>query len=185
MVGRVLGQDGVQEKVSRLGHSGGITLVMSRKALGISPFLWLPGSQAGVHPSVCPSWVLTVSGTLLHPGQGTDAIAGDSTGAVSPLPGLRGREGSCPLGAASASAHGCPGHLGPWLLFPSWWQPCLHVSPHPAAGDPALSFPAGRPSRSHSTMSLSVRPQRRVLVTKINRSQSFAGVNSSGDRPFR
>uniref|UniRef100_A0A803WEQ6 RHO family interacting cell polarization regulator 1 n=1 Tax=Ficedula albicollis TaxID=59894 RepID=A0A803WEQ6_FICAL len=40
-------------------------------------------------------------------------------------------------------------------------------------------------SRSHSTMSLSVRPQRRVLVTKINRSQSFAGVNSSADRPFR
>uniref|UniRef100_A0A8C3UGN2 RHO family interacting cell polarization regulator 1 n=1 Tax=Catharus ustulatus TaxID=91951 RepID=A0A8C3UGN2_CATUS len=34
-------------------------------------------------------------------------------------------------------------------------------------------------------MSLSVRPQRRVLVTKINRSQSFAGVNSSADRPFR
>ncbi|XP_021157065.2 rho family-interacting cell polarization regulator 1 isoform X7 [Columba livia] len=47
------------------------------------------------------------------------------------------------------------------------------------------SKPKGRPSRSHSTMSLSVRPQRRVLVTKINRSQSFAGVNSSGDRPFR
>ncbi|XP_016156567.1 PREDICTED: protein FAM65A [Ficedula albicollis] len=45
--------------------------------------------------------------------------------------------------------------------------------------------PKGRPSRSHSTMSLSVRPQRRVLVTKINRSQSFAGVNSSADRPFR
>ncbi|KAM7100989.1 rho family-interacting cell polarization regulator 1 isoform 1-T1 [Ciconia maguari] len=43
----------------------------------------------------------------------------------------------------------------------------------------------GRPSRSHSTMSLSVRPQRRVLVTKINRSQSFAGVNSTADRPFR
>uniref|UniRef100_A0A8C3Y3S0 RHO family interacting cell polarization regulator 1 n=1 Tax=Catharus ustulatus TaxID=91951 RepID=A0A8C3Y3S0_CATUS len=40
-------------------------------------------------------------------------------------------------------------------------------------------------TRSHSTMSLSVRPQRRVLVTKINRSQSFAGVNSSADRPFR
>ncbi|XP_075366470.1 rho family-interacting cell polarization regulator 1 isoform X2 [Mycteria americana] len=45
--------------------------------------------------------------------------------------------------------------------------------------------PKGRPSRSHSTMSLSVRPQRRVLVTKINRSQSFAGVNSTADRPFR
>jgi len=34
-------------------------------------------------------------------------------------------------------------------------------------------------------MSLSARPQRRVLVTKINRSQSFAGVNSTADRPFR
>uniref|UniRef100_A0A8B9SRP2 Rho family-interacting cell polarization regulator 1 n=1 Tax=Anas platyrhynchos TaxID=8839 RepID=A0A8B9SRP2_ANAPL len=40
------------------------------------------------------------------------------------------------------------------------------------------------PSRSHSTMSLSARPQRRVLVAKINRSQSFAGVNSTADRPF-
>ncbi|XP_071899993.1 rho family-interacting cell polarization regulator 1 isoform X2 [Anas platyrhynchos] len=44
---------------------------------------------------------------------------------------------------------------------------------------------SGRPSRSHSTMSLSARPQRRVLVAKINRSQSFAGVNSTADRPFR
>uniref|UniRef100_A0A670YSF6 FAM65 N-terminal domain-containing protein n=2 Tax=Pseudonaja textilis TaxID=8673 RepID=A0A670YSF6_PSETE len=34
-------------------------------------------------------------------------------------------------------------------------------------------------------MSLSVRPQRRSLVVKINRSQSFAGVNSSQDKPFR
>uniref|UniRef100_A0A8B9V6B0 FAM65 N-terminal domain-containing protein n=1 Tax=Anas zonorhyncha TaxID=75864 RepID=A0A8B9V6B0_9AVES len=34
-------------------------------------------------------------------------------------------------------------------------------------------------------MSLSARPQRRVLVAKINRSQSFAGVNSTADRPFR
>uniref|UniRef100_A0A493TRH5 RHO family interacting cell polarization regulator 1 n=1 Tax=Anas platyrhynchos platyrhynchos TaxID=8840 RepID=A0A493TRH5_ANAPP len=54
-----------------------------------------------------------------------------------------------------------------------------------AAADPAVSCPAGRPSRSHSTMSLSARPQRRVLVAKINRSQSFAGVNSTADRPFR
>lgn len=103
------------------------------------------------------------------------------------IPGLRGREGSQPMSATSATAHGCRSHPGPWVPFPSWsqWQPCLHVFPHPAAGDPALSCPAGRPSRSHSTMSLSVRPQRRVLVTKINRSQSFAGVNSTADRPFR
>uniref|UniRef100_A0A670YSH1 FAM65 N-terminal domain-containing protein n=1 Tax=Pseudonaja textilis TaxID=8673 RepID=A0A670YSH1_PSETE len=43
----------------------------------------------------------------------------------------------------------------------------------------------GSPSRWNSTMSLSVRPQRRSLVVKINRSQSFAGVNSSQDKPFR
>ncbi|XP_041883199.1 rho family-interacting cell polarization regulator 1 isoform X4 [Corvus kubaryi] len=59
----------------------------------------------------------------------------------------------------------------------------------PGPLSPRASSPASpgtwRPSRSHSTMSLSVRPQRRVLVTKINRSQSFAGVNSSADRPFR
>ncbi|XP_039414211.1 rho family-interacting cell polarization regulator 1 isoform X4 [Corvus cornix cornix] len=59
----------------------------------------------------------------------------------------------------------------------------------PGPLSPRVSSPASpgtwRPSRSHSTMSLSVRPQRRVLVTKINRSQSFAGVNSSADRPFR
>uniref|UniRef100_A0A8C5RPP3 RHO family interacting cell polarization regulator 1 n=1 Tax=Laticauda laticaudata TaxID=8630 RepID=A0A8C5RPP3_LATLA len=34
-------------------------------------------------------------------------------------------------------------------------------------------------------MSLSVRPQRRSLVVRINRSQSFAGVNSSQDKSFR
>uniref|UniRef100_A0A8C8SQ29 RHO family interacting cell polarization regulator 1 n=1 Tax=Pelusios castaneus TaxID=367368 RepID=A0A8C8SQ29_9SAUR len=34
-------------------------------------------------------------------------------------------------------------------------------------------------------MSLSVRPQRRALATRINRSQSFAGVNSSPDKAFR
>ncbi|TFJ97856.1 synaptophysin-like protein 1 [Platysternon megacephalum] len=42
-----------------------------------------------------------------------------------------------------------------------------------------------RPSRSHSTMSLSVRPQRRALAARINRSQSFAGVNSTQDKAFR
>uniref|UniRef100_A0A803T0Y1 RHO family interacting cell polarization regulator 1 n=1 Tax=Anolis carolinensis TaxID=28377 RepID=A0A803T0Y1_ANOCA len=34
-------------------------------------------------------------------------------------------------------------------------------------------------------MSLSVRPQRRSLVVRINRSQSFAGVNSTQDKSFR
>ncbi|XP_042293575.1 rho family-interacting cell polarization regulator 1 isoform X1 [Sceloporus undulatus] len=34
-------------------------------------------------------------------------------------------------------------------------------------------------------MSLSVRPQRRSLIVRINRSQSFAGVNSTQDKSFR
>ncbi|KAJ6666002.1 hypothetical protein lerEdw1_000906 [Lerista edwardsae] len=34
-------------------------------------------------------------------------------------------------------------------------------------------------------MSLSVRPQRRSLVARINRSQSFAGVNSTQDKSYR
>ncbi|XP_060779927.1 rho family-interacting cell polarization regulator 1 isoform X2 [Neoarius graeffei] len=42
----------------------------------------------------------------------------------------------------------------------------------------------GSPSRSVSTMSLSVRPTRRVLARSITRSQSFAGVNSH-DKPYR
>ncbi|KAJ1081638.1 hypothetical protein NDU88_001816 [Pleurodeles waltl] len=36
-----------------------------------------------------------------------------------------------------------------------------------------------------STMSLSVRPHRRILSTSITRSHSFAGVNSSKEKPFR
>uniref|UniRef100_A0A6J0V2L1 Rho family-interacting cell polarization regulator 1 isoform X1 n=2 Tax=Pogona vitticeps TaxID=103695 RepID=A0A6J0V2L1_9SAUR len=43
----------------------------------------------------------------------------------------------------------------------------------------------GRPSQWSSTMSLSVRPQRHSLVVRINRSQSFAGVNSVQDKSFR
>ncbi|KAG9273246.1 rho family-interacting cell polarization regulator 1 isoform X1 [Astyanax mexicanus] len=42
----------------------------------------------------------------------------------------------------------------------------------------------GSPSRSASTMSLSVRPTRRVLSRSITRSQSFAGVNSY-DKHYR
>ncbi|KAJ8281158.1 hypothetical protein GJAV_G00064200 [Gymnothorax javanicus] len=42
----------------------------------------------------------------------------------------------------------------------------------------------GSPSRAVSTMSLSVRPSRRVLSRSITRSQSFAGVNSH-DKPYR
>uniref|UniRef100_A0A8B9BHV3 RHO family interacting cell polarization regulator 1 n=1 Tax=Anser brachyrhynchus TaxID=132585 RepID=A0A8B9BHV3_9AVES len=60
-------------------------------------------------------------------------------------------------------------------------QPGLLSPPAPSPASPGT----WRPSRSHSTMSLSARPQRRVLVAKINRSQSFAGVNSTADRPFR
>ncbi|KAJ8003196.1 hypothetical protein DPEC_G00166880 [Dallia pectoralis] len=42
----------------------------------------------------------------------------------------------------------------------------------------------GSPSRAASTMSLSVRPARRVILRSISRSQSFAGVNSY-DKPYR
>ncbi|KAI2653576.1 Rho family-interacting cell polarization regulator 1 [Labeo rohita] len=44
--------------------------------------------------------------------------------------------------------------------------------------------PEGSPSKSVSTMSLSVRPTRRVVTRSITRSQSFAGVNSY-DKSFR
>uniref|UniRef100_A0A8C8H688 FAM65 N-terminal domain-containing protein n=1 Tax=Oncorhynchus tshawytscha TaxID=74940 RepID=A0A8C8H688_ONCTS len=50
---------------------------------------------------------------------------------------------------------------------------------------PSPSFAsAGSPSRAVSTMSLSVRPSRRVISRSITRSQSFAGVNSY-DKPYR
>ncbi|KAJ7311938.1 hypothetical protein JRQ81_006259 [Phrynocephalus forsythii] len=42
-----------------------------------------------------------------------------------------------------------------------------------------------RRSQWSSTMSLSVRPQQRSLAVRINRSQSFAGVNSVQDKPYR
>ncbi|XP_010882169.1 rho family-interacting cell polarization regulator 1 isoform X1 [Esox lucius] len=42
----------------------------------------------------------------------------------------------------------------------------------------------GSPSRAVSTMSLSVRPARRIISRSITRSQSFAGVNSY-DKPYR
>ncbi|KAM4573568.1 rho family-interacting cell polarization regulator 1-like isoform 4-T4 [Odontesthes bonariensis] len=42
----------------------------------------------------------------------------------------------------------------------------------------------GSPSRTLSTMSLSVRPVRRLTCRAITRSQSFAGVNTQ-DRPYR
>nr|XP_020026699.1 protein FAM65A isoform X1 [Castor canadensis] len=40
----------------------------------------------------------------------------------------------------------------------------------------------GSPARTHSMMSLSVRPQRRLLSARVSRSQSFAGVLSSHER---
>ncbi|XP_021167391.2 rho family-interacting cell polarization regulator 1 isoform X2 [Fundulus heteroclitus] len=42
----------------------------------------------------------------------------------------------------------------------------------------------GSPSRTLSTMSLSVRPVRRIMSRSITRSQSFTGVNTQ-DRPYR
>uniref|UniRef100_UPI00398EB151 rho family-interacting cell polarization regulator 1-like isoform X2 n=1 Tax=Pristiophorus japonicus TaxID=55135 RepID=UPI00398EB151 len=43
----------------------------------------------------------------------------------------------------------------------------------------------GLPARIPFTMSLSVRPVRRIFLTGITRSQSFAGVNSPQDKTFR
>nr|XP_045010437.1 rho family-interacting cell polarization regulator 1 isoform X2 [Jaculus jaculus] len=43
----------------------------------------------------------------------------------------------------------------------------------------------GSPARTHSMMSLSVRPQRRLLSARVNRSQSFAGVLERGPRNFQ
>ncbi|XP_058135832.1 rho family-interacting cell polarization regulator 1 isoform X1 [Dasypus novemcinctus] len=40
----------------------------------------------------------------------------------------------------------------------------------------------GSPARTHSMMSLSVRPQRRLLSARVSRSQSFAGVLGSHER---
>lgn len=49
------------------------------------------------------------------------------------------------------------------------------------AGHPP-SPPPGSPARTHSMMSLSVRPQRRLLSARVSRSQSFAGVLGSHER---
>ncbi|XP_069383941.1 rho family-interacting cell polarization regulator 1 isoform X10 [Paralichthys olivaceus] len=43
----------------------------------------------------------------------------------------------------------------------------------------------GSPSRTLSTMSLSVRPVRRLTTRSITRSQSFTGVNNTYDKPYR
>ncbi|XP_047645823.1 rho family-interacting cell polarization regulator 1 isoform X2 [Phacochoerus africanus] len=52
-------------------------------------------------------------------------------------------------------------------------------------GCPGLTMSAkkrGSPARTHSMMSLSVRPQRRLLSARVSRSQSFAGVLGSQER---
>ncbi|XP_069460588.1 rho family-interacting cell polarization regulator 1 isoform X2 [Ambystoma mexicanum] len=59
----------------------------------------------------------------------------------------------------------------------NWLEGCLI---HCCCFQGARSSP-----RTHSTMSLSVRPQRRILSTSINRSHSFGGVNSSREKPYR
>ncbi|XP_078067067.1 rho family-interacting cell polarization regulator 1 isoform X2 [Mustelus asterias] len=46
-------------------------------------------------------------------------------------------------------------------------------------------YQQGLPARIPFTMSLSMRPVRRILFTGITRSQSFAGVNSPQDKAFR
>ncbi|XP_058607801.1 rho family-interacting cell polarization regulator 1 isoform X1 [Onychostoma macrolepis] len=57
--------------------------------------------------------------------------------------------------------------------------PCLPVDTKEERGSPE-----GSPSKAVSTMSLSVRPTRRVVARSITRSQSFAGVNSY-DKSYR
>lgn len=168
-----MGRGGVQEEVSGLGHRVEFAMDTSGKGHGrhrtSASFCDSHRAKLGyvcldmaTESSQCPEPCFSkgsISGGILCPGATKNVL------------GLREWEVSQPM------VRGCHSQ--------SWWQSCLHVCPYPAAGDPAVSLSPGRPSRSHSTMSLSVRPQRRVLVTKINRSQSFAGVNSSADRPFR
>ncbi|XP_064016729.1 rho family-interacting cell polarization regulator 1 isoform X6 [Pogoniulus pusillus] len=55
----------------------------------------------------------------------------------------------------------------------------------PGLPSPPASPGTWSPSRWHSAMSLSVRPQRRALAGRISRSQSFAGVNCAPERPLR
>lgn len=61
--------------------------------------------------------------------------------------------------------------------------PLLCVVVQPLKPSPSFAS-AGSPSKAVSTMSLSVRPSRRVISRSITRSQSFAGVNSH-DKPYR
>ncbi|XP_067390505.1 rho family-interacting cell polarization regulator 1 isoform X2 [Emydura macquarii macquarii] len=71
-----------------------------------------------------------------------------------------------------------------WLAYKAWHGRIRQAAKYAADRFGAKRF-EGRPSWSHSAMSLSVRPQRRALAARINRSQSFAGVNSSQDKAFR
>lgn len=118
---RDMGQGRVQEGVAGLGHSGGFAMVMSGKGhsrhwASASPFLWLPWGQAGTYPSVSPLSAHGVrspssprAGHRHHRwGQHGTCMAG-ATGSV---PGLRGREGSQPVGAVVTLVCGCHSHPG-------------------------------------------------------------------------
>ncbi|XP_071199363.1 rho family-interacting cell polarization regulator 1-like isoform X3 [Salvelinus alpinus] len=63
---------------------------------------------------------------------------------------------------------------------------CLYCvgAPHYCYSAYISDYNKGSPSRAVSTMSLSVRPSRRVISRSVTRSQSFAGVNSY-DKPYR
>ncbi|XP_055796246.1 rho family-interacting cell polarization regulator 1-like isoform X6 [Salvelinus fontinalis] len=63
---------------------------------------------------------------------------------------------------------------------------CLYCvgAPHYCSSAYISDYNKGSPSRAVSTMSLSVRPSRRVISRSVTRSQSFAGVNSY-DKPYR
>ncbi|XP_045670880.1 rho family-interacting cell polarization regulator 1 isoform X2 [Ursus americanus] len=76
------------------------------------------------------------------------------------------KEGRTPV-AATAAAAVRPGQAG--------------TSARRARGPHSPAQPWS-PARTHSMMSLSVRPQRRLLSARVNRSQSFAGVLGSHER---
>ncbi|CAB1440773.1 unnamed protein product, partial [Pleuronectes platessa] len=58
------------------------------------------------------------------------------------------------------------------------------ITPRTQTLHPPLQHHSGSPSRTLSTMSLSVRPVRRLTSRSITRSQSFTGVNNY-DKPYR
>ncbi|KAJ8335612.1 hypothetical protein SKAU_G00389540 [Synaphobranchus kaupii] len=112
------------------------------------------------------------------------------------------RNNGCYLSAGRSAAltswPAAPRHGSPWKglnalrrgspffsPIPPYLKP-VRPSLHRTSNRSLMARPkdAGSPSRAVSTMSLSVRPSRRILSRSITRSQSFAGVNSH-DKHYR